>query len=332
MRGIALAFFVLCGFGLVPIAHAHPLSFGVMTLDERGDGRFDLELRFSGDEDAPMAGAPRIDPACRLENPIDVPLDYGVQVRGLLACEGGLVGKVIGVEGLSGTGIEVPLTIRMRDGSMQTTVLDTDAALYTVAARTSAWAVVRDYLLLGIEHIAIGVDHLLLVLGLVLASRGAKQLVFTITSFTLGHSVTLALASLQLLTVPGPPVEACIALSLVLVAIDLVRRQQTAEEKRPRSPIWVLAVVFGLLHGLGFAGALEEVGLPQDALVPALVGFNLGVEVGQLAFVAIVGLVTAVARRLLDEARRGAVLRTVPQLIGALSTYFLLERLAALGG
>lgn len=331
MRARLSAVVLLGVLSMASMAAAHPLSFGVMRLDERADGSFDLELRFSGDEDAPTAGAPRIDPRCRLDRPIDVPLDYGVQVRGILRCEGGLVGKAIGVEGLAGTGIEVPLTIRTRRGDLQTTVLDAATPMYTVPARSSRASVVREYLALGVEHIAIGVDHLLLVLLLLLGSRSVKQLLGTITSFTLGHSVTLALASLEIVHVPGPPVEACIALSLVLLAIDLARRADETDAASSRSPIWVLAVTFGLLHGLGFAGALEEVGLPHHAVVPALVGFNLGVEVGQVVFVALVTAATALARRLLAEPPRRRLARFVPAMVGAVSTYFLLDRLVALG-
>jgi len=307
-------------------AHAHPIEFGVMTLAEQQDGRFDLELRFSGGEDAREPAAPWLDEECTLDSLVEIPLDYGLHLRGLLRCEGGLVGKRVGVRGLDGTDIEVPLTISRESGDVQSSILSGSHPRERVSAHPSRKDVFGRYVMLGIEHIAIGIDHLLLVLGLLLASRRIRDLVMTITAFTVGHSVTLACASLGLVRVPGPPVEACIALSLVLLAVSLVRKDETQ-----RTSPAILAVTFGLLHGFGFASALTEIGLPQSAIGLALFGFNVGVELGQLAFVALAFVVATVGRRLASEARVAQVQRLLPQAIGAMATYFLLERLGSLG-
>lgn len=308
------------------VAHAHPIEFGVMTLTERQDGAYDLELRFSGGEDTREPAAPWLDEGCRLDDVVDIPLDYGLHVRGLLRCEDGLLGKRIGVRGLDGTDIEVPMTITSRNGHVQTSIFSTDHARERVEANPSRSRVLGRYLLLGVEHIAIGIDHLLLVLGLLLASRRLSELVATITSFTVGHSVTLALASLDLVHLAGPPVEACIALSLVLLAVSLIRRDEAHRASPP-----LLAITFGLLHGFGFAGALADIGLPPAALGLSLFGFNLGVELGQLGFVAIVLAIGAIGRRLLPESNADRVALALPEMIGALATFFLLERLVALG-
>jgi hydrogenase/urease accessory protein HupE len=188
------------------------------------------------------------------------------------------------------------------------------------------------FLRLGVEHILGGIDHLLFVLCLVLLVDGAKRLLATITAFTLAHSVTLALATLGLVRVPSRPVEASIALSIVLLAVELVRRFRGEEGTTVRRP-WLVSFLFGLLHGLGFAGALSEIGLPAGDIPLALFLFNVGVELGQIAFVAVVLGVLAIGRRLI---RRGAFAlpRWAPLVpaygIGCVSAAWLFERVAAM--
>ena len=143
------------------------------------------------------------------------------------------------------------------------------------------------YTVLGIEHILTGVDHLMFVLALIMLVRGTRRLLVTVTAFTLAHSITLALATLGIIHVPGPPVEATIALSIVFVASEIVQGLRGHEGLAAKKP-WLVAFSFGLLHGLGFAGALAEVGLPVNAIPLALLFFNIGVEIGQLLFIAAV--------------------------------------------
>ena len=150
---------------------------------------------------------------------------------------------------------------------------------------------------LGVEHILLGIDHLLFVLALLILVQGTHKLIVTITAFTIAHSVTLAGASLGFLNVPGAPVEACIALSIVFVATEIVHGRNGQPGLTARRP-WIVAFAFGLLHGFGFAGALHEIGLPQTDIPLALLFFNVGVEVGQLIFIAAVLAVIAVARRI----------------------------------
>ncbi len=198
---------------------------------------------------------------------------------------GGLTGTAIAIIGLSGTYTDVLLRLQRLDGTELTHRLTAARPSYTVAANPGIWQVGWTYFVLGIEHILLGIDHLLFVLALLLIVGDWRKLIGTITAFTVAHSITLALATLGFVNVPGRPVEAIIALSIVFVAAEIIRGQQGKAGLAERWP-WVVAFSFGLLHGFGFAGALSEVGLPQTSIPMALLTFNLGVEAGQLLFVA----------------------------------------------
>lgn len=240
---------------------------------------------------------------------------------------GGLAGKSIGIEGLIGTRIDTLVRVRQLDGTTQTLRATPDAPTVTVAAATSGWSVARAYLGLGVEHILLGIDHLLFVLALVLLVKGWRRLVGTITAFTLAHSITLALATLGVVRLPGPPVEACIALSIVFVAAEILRHRTGHAGFTARAP-WAVAFTFGLLHGLGFAGALHEVGLPQHAIPAALLFFNVGVEAGQLLFIAAVLAAGTLLRRIRLPQPRWAPL-IPPYAIGSVAVFWVLERVAA---
>jgi hydrogenase/urease accessory protein HupE len=180
---------------------------------------------------------------------------------------------------------------------------------------------------LGIEHILGGIDHLLFVLSLLLIVRGFKPIALTVTSFTLAHSLTLAGATLGFVSVPGPPIEAAIALSIGFVAAEVVRGLRGEPGLTARAP-WLVAFAFGLLHGFGFAGALAEVGLPPRAIPVALLTFNVGVELGQLLFVAAVLAVVALCARFLTRAPRWGAW-VPPYAIGAIAMFWVAERVAS---
>jgi hydrogenase/urease accessory protein HupE len=156
--------------------------------------------------------------------------------------------------------------------------------------------VARTYLALGVEHILSGVDHLLYILAMLFLVKGWRRIVATMTAFTATHSLTLTAAALGWVHVPQPPVEACIALSIVFVAREIVETRRGRPGLTGRYP-WVVSFTFGLMHGFGFAGALAQVGLPQRAIPIALLFFNVGVEIGQLLFVSGVLGVMAVLTR-----------------------------------
>ncbi|MCK6370077.1 MAG: HupE/UreJ family protein [Gammaproteobacteria bacterium] len=209
---------------------------------------------------------------------------------------GGLGGSAIGIDGLSATFTDVLVRIEHLDGSSRTLRLSPDQPSFLFDVGPGGSQVATTYLGLGIEHILVGVDHLLFVLALLLLVDTRKRLLWTITAFTLAHSLTLAAATLGWLTLPPPPVEAVIALSIAFVAGEIVHARQGRPGLGWRQP-WLVAFTFGLLHGMGFAGALAEIGLPPGQVPLALVMFNLGVEVGQLLFVAAILLLAQLWRR-----------------------------------
>ncbi len=193
-----------------------------------------------------------------------------------------LSAAVIGVAGLDRTLTDVFLRVSLLDGRVVTAVLQPGAQ--TVDLAEAPPAPVALYFTIGVEHILFGLDHLLFVFGLVLLVR-PRQLLGAVTAFTLAHSATLAAASLGFAQAPGPPVEIAIALSLSLLGIEILNKRRGRPGWAARAP-WTVAFIVGLVHGFGFAGALDDIGLPKGAELGALVLFNLGVEAGQLAFVA----------------------------------------------
>ena len=249
---------------------------------------------------------------------------------------GGLAGQAVAIEGLSATSTDVLVRLESLGGATQTERLSPTKTTFIVQSAPGAAEVAVTYLRLGIEHILLGFDHLLFVLALVILVRGWRRVAVTVTAFTVAHSITLAAATLGVVTVPGPPVEAAIALSIVLVAVEIVNARRGMPSLTARSP-WLVAFCFGLLHGFGFAGALAEVGLPHHAIPTALLFFNLGVEIGQLLFVAAVMTAGELFRRAmaprLEPARLSKRLdrldMTAAYAIGAIAAYWLIERTAA---
>jgi hypothetical protein len=240
---------------------------------------------------------------------------------------GGLEGRTIAIDGLAGSGAEVLARIERADGTAQVIRLMPSRTTFVVEASTGKLEVARTYVLLGIEHILLGVDHLLFVLALLIIVRGGKRILLTVTAFTLAHSITLVAATLGWLALPGAPVEAAIALSIAFLAREIAMSWRGHAGLTERMP-WLVAFVFGLLHGLGFAGALAQIGLPPNAIPVALLCFNVGVEVGQLLFVAVMLGLGWSARAWLARWRQ--TLRWVsPYAIGAVASFWMIERVAA---
>lgn len=323
MRALGLA--LALGIALPPaFAAAHPLSFGVLHVTERAD-RVALSFRYSGTEGSPRAATPRLPDRCRyLSPPRPEPIEGGVSLRAWLRCEGGVRGAAFGADGLDGA--QLMVRIEAADGEIATGLIAHDGDAVRLETETEAPAeIVGTYLALGVEHIALGYDHLLFLLGLLLLlDRWRTRLAATL-AFTVGHGVTLALVTLSAVEVPSGPVEAVIALSIVLVAVELARNRRW----RP-GHAWAVAGGFGLLHGLGFAGALAEVGVPRGAVAPALLGFNLGVELGQLAIVGLFGLALLALARLPRWAPSAARARLgLAYVIGPLAAALVFARVAS---
>lgn len=245
--------------------------------------------------------------------------------------EGGLAGATISISGLDATLTDALVRVEGLDGSVQVTRLTPAMSSFVVASSPSATEVATTYLKLGVEHILLGYDHLLFLLVLIMIVGSARRIIATVTAFTIAHSITLALAALAVVRIPQPPIEAAIALSIIFVASEVIRLGRGDATLTVRFP-WIVAFVFGLFHGFGFAGALLEIGLPQRDVPVALFTFNLGVECGQLLFIggifAIVGLARTIwlPRIAIQFARP-----VVTYLVGATATFWFFERLAAFG-
>ncbi|HXK25562.1 MAG TPA: HupE/UreJ family protein, partial [Myxococcota bacterium] len=222
---------------------------------------------------------------------------------------------------------DVLVRVELRDGTTWTTIARPSQPFVEIAASGGPLVVLRTYWEHGVEHILFGYDHLLFVLALILIVPSARVLFFTITAFTLAHSLTLALATLGLVHVPGPPVEAAIAASILLLASEIVHLRRGVVGWTARWP-WLVAFCFGLLHGFGFASALMDLGLPRGDIPLALFAFNVGVECGQLAFVGVVLGLAALARRARAASLEAQALRAAPYAIGTLAAFWLFERLA----
>jgi hydrogenase/urease accessory protein HupE len=239
---------------------------------------------------------------------------------------GGLNGKAIAFPGMAESRIDILARLVRLDGSVQLERILSSRPSFTAIDSPGASEVARTYTVIGIEHILLGFDHLLFVLALVMIVKSTRRLLGTVTAFTVAHSITLSLATLGVLHVAGPPVEATIALSIVFVATEIIHQRQGREGLASRKP-WVVAFAFGLLHGLGFAGALAEVGLPENSIPLALLFFNVGVEVGQVLFIvavlAIYQALSKLAAGRIDLARLAPIQAYA---IGGVASYWVFER------
>lgn len=312
-------------------AHAHEVRPAYLEINEIAPGQFSVLWR------TPVLSGMRLPVVLKLpegvrnlKEPVVQELtDSLVERRWIDAGPNGLAGKRIEIAGLQLTITDALVRVKFMDGRAQQTIVRPAQPWAEIAASKGSFAVFGSYLTLGVEHILFGYDHLLFVFALILIVRSTRVLIWTITAFTLAHSITLALAALGMVHVPGPPVEATIALSILLLACEIVRIRRGEPSLTGRWP-WVVAFIFGLLHGFGFAGALSEVGLPQGDIPLALLSFNVGVEVGQLMFIAAVLGTIAIVRRLAVPA---AIMRyahgAVTLLIGSLAAFWFIERVAS---
>jgi hydrogenase/urease accessory protein HupE len=316
---------LLLGLGLGDGAQAHEVRPGYLELRQTGPETWDVLWKVPARGDLQLAIAPAWPDNCAVEGaPRRFATGGAATERGAIRCAGGLTGRAIAVSGLSATVVDVLARVQRSDGTTQVLRLTPSAPAFVVEEAPRCTQVAATYLGLGVEHILLGVDHLLFVLAMLLLVRSWGRLVATITAFTLAHSITLVLATLGFVHVPPQPVEAAIALSIVFVAVEIVHGRTGRPGLTERWP-WVVAFAFGLLHGLGFASALRAVGLPESAIPTALLFFNLGVELGQLAFVGAVLAFLASLRTLRWSAPAWSW-RLPPYGIGAVAMYWTIER------
>jgi hydrogenase/urease accessory protein HupE len=315
----------LVAFGSV--AQAHEIRPAYLEITETRPGRYAVLWRTPLQAGMHLPVALRLPEGVRAEREATVQelTDSVLERRAIDAGPSGLAGRRIDFVGLQATITDVLVRVALLDGTRSTTLVRPSQPWVEIAASRGPLAVARAYLTHGIEHILFGFDHLLFVLALILLVRSRRLLLLTITSFTLAHSLTLALATLDVVHVPGPPVEAAIALSILLLAVEIVHLERGRVGLTARRP-WLVAFSFGLLHGFGFASALSDIGLPKGDIPLALFAFNVGVECGQLAFVGVVLGLAALTRGL--RRRLQARWRLTPYAIGTLAAFWFLERLA----
>ncbi|MFT5470220.1 MAG: hydrogenase/urease accessory protein HupE [Verrucomicrobiales bacterium] len=323
--------FLLCS--VLPVeAQAHEVRPAYLELKQTANDTFDVGWKVPARGDGTRLSLyPRFSADCEQISEPRASYSAGAYVETWsLRHAGALVGSRIQIDGLKTTMTDVLIRIERLNNTTQIVRLTPSQTSFVVEAIPSAWQVARTYLSLGVEHILLGIDHLLFVLALLLLVTGWRRVVGTITAFTIAHSITLAVAALGYVHVPGPPVEAMIALSIVFVAAEIIHGMQGRPGVSARSP-WLVSFTFGLLHGLGFAGALSEIGLPQVEIPTALLFFNIGVEIGQLLFIAgVMGAVVVLAgaaRRLQIKLPRYAEWVS-PYAIGSLAMFWVIQRIA----
>jgi hydrogenase/urease accessory protein HupE len=327
-RSLLLLMMVL-GVNIAGIAHGHEVRPAYLELQQTGADTWSVLWKVPALGDMRLSIYPRFPENCALAaEPLALQAAGAHTERTTITCKGGLVGRAIGIDGLSATMTDVLVRFVRTDASIQVARLTPSAPVFVIEATPGSLQVARAYTLLGVEHILGGIDHLLFVLGLMLIVRNRWVLVKTITAFTVAHSITLGAATLGWVHVAQPPVEAVIALSILFLASELAKQRHGRAGLTERLP-WIVAFIFGLLHGFGFAGALREVGLPESDIPLALFTFNVGVEIGQLMFVGTVLLASSALRRVF--LRLPAWLHTAPAYgIGTMAAFWWLQRMTPL--
>lgn len=306
---------------------AHELRPGFLEIRQTGFESYDVRFKVPARGGMRLALYVRLPGECSdADPPRTERAENAFLERLVVRCPGGLTGRQVSIDGLAGTFTDVVVRVALADGAVQAARLAPDQPYFTLAAAPTWMDTAHTYFLLGVEHILLGVDHLLFVLALLLLVRNLWMLVKVITAFTIAHSITLGVAALDWAQIPQAPVEAVIALSIMFVAAETIRQTQRETDLTSKAP-WIVAFAFGLLHGLGFGGALKEIGLPQSDVPLALLAFNLGVEAGQLLFVFAVLALKAIVDRLLLVKLPWA--RSVAGYgIGSLAAVWFVQRLA----
>jgi len=332
VRG-TLTLFILC---ITSTAQAHDARPNFVQITETEINTFSVSWKVPASMPGSALPYPTLPEGCAAERQ-PAWQQAGAEYVGqqVFRCEQGLSGRVVGIEFPTiNPSLSTLYKIRLANGEEHLRILKPSETEWTVPDAENRFAVAKEYTWLGIEHIWIGIDHLLFVACLLFIARTPRRLLITITGFTVAHSITLVLSALDLVRIPTPPVEAAIALSVVFMAWEIVKGDETSLTHR--YPVAVSSS-FGLLHGFGFAAVLRDIGLPQTELPTALLFFNVGVEIGQILFVLALLVAFFVSRpafvRLLRSARDNEVhwsSLTAPAsyVIGAVASFWLIERVA----
>jgi hydrogenase/urease accessory protein HupE len=316
-------------------AGAHALEPGYLELVPLGGAEWRVAWRVPQVGGQPMPIVARLPGACAPREGDAGVFDGRAFVTGWVAtCEDGLAGGEIRIEGLEATQTDVLVRYALDpEGRPQAERLTPQRPAFVIPPPRGTLALAGSYVSLGVDHILKGIDHLLFVFALLLLIRDGRRLLWAVTAFTLAHSLSLAAASLGWIVVPAPPVEAVVALSIMVLAAELVHPEGRGLRLTERYP-WSVAFAFGLLHGLGFARALLDIGLPEGEVPLALFSFNVGVELGQVMFIALVLLTGSLLFRLYPRLSERMLLPgsagrlAMAYSIGTLSAYWVVQRVA----
>lgn len=334
LAGLILVWLAMAA-GLAPSAFAHEIRPAFLQVREVEPQVYDFLWK------TPARGEMRlalniIQPAdcTNMSEPRSTMVTGAVIERWRAKCPGGIVGKPIQIENLSQTLTDAIVRFEPIEGSPKTLRVKPDDPFAVIPDKQPWEEVAWTYFVIGVEHIIFGFDHLLFVLALLLLVRNPARLFGAVTAFTVAHSITLAATTFGWVRLPSAPVEAVIALSIMFVAVEIMRVRAGHSSLTAMMP-WVASFSFGLLHGFGFAGALREIGMPEDAAPLALLFFNLGVEAGQVSFIAAVLLVMFVWRRFapatINTPRVGELAWRAPvYAIGIMSAYWVVERVVGM--
>ena len=314
-----------------PGAFAHEVRPAYLELRQTGPETYDGLWKVPGQGDLRLGIYVELPAVCTsVTEPRGSMINNAYSERWTVKCPGGLDGGTIHIAGLSATMTDVLVRVQHLDARTQVTRLTPSAPSFVVQAMPSRWRVAGTYLRLGMDHILTGVDHLLFVLGLLLIVRSRWMLFKTISAFTVAHSITLAVATLGYASVPLPPLNAAIALSILFLGPEIVRTWQGQTSLTIQYP-WVVAFAFGLLHGFGFASGLKATGLPQVDIAWALLLFNVGVELGQVLFIFLLLAMAGSFRAL--EIRWPRWVQVLPGFtVGTLGAFWTIQRTAILLG
>jgi len=324
-----LIYFLALACWLIPVLSAHGDEFrpALLEITENEPGWYSVTWKVPLQNGQPLRMAPKFPEHLVRMGPPSTRTFQGARIEESVwsSESGSLVGSTIEIEGLSALPVDVIVQIRLADGGQHSDILRPATPSYRVPERADKWTVAGSYWKIGTIHILEGFDHLLFVLALMIIIPNLWMLFKTITAFTVAHSVSLALATLGVVNMPGAPTEAVIALSILFIAVEIVHSRQGRVTLTERYP-WVVALAFGLVHGLGFAGALAEVGLPEHEIPLALLMFNVGVETGQILFVCAVLVVIGILDRLPVRWPEG-IWRLAPYTIGSIAAFWTVQRI-----
>ncbi|MTI01897.1 HupE/UreJ family protein [Roseibium sp. RKSG952] len=308
-------------------ADAHALDPGYLEIRQIASDTWSVHWRKPDVNGQPMAIDAVLPEGCTPARGPDPISDSRAWVSSwVVECRADIAGQPIKIEGLETQQNDVLVRLLPLESSPATLRFTSNATVQNIPSEQTTWSVFIAYFQLGFEHILEGWDHLLFVFALFILVRDPWRLVGAVTAFTLAHSITLALATFGILNVPGPPVEAVIALSIVFLAMEIVKGREGRFRLSKQKP-WIVCFGFGLLHGLGFAGALADIGLPADDIPAALLAFNLGVEAGQLCFIGVLALLVTTWRLIAAPISQGATV-VAAYGIGSVSMYWLIERIS----